>query len=137
MPRFGDKVHEVAAIEDGSVVVDTQGERGEVQLAKPMPRGSTDARPEQFARRGSAQVDAKKRTLLKPDAKNVVRHIGRGNEMELRRVGKIMKRHRGLNDIPRGSGPNMESEIANCLKASPELFTITTTTDGGAVTVAA
>ena len=130
-PRYGDKVHEVAAIEPGSVVVDTQGKREAAKLLRPVPRGSADARPGQFARRGSAQVDAKKRALLEPFAKKVVRLIGRGNDMELWRVGEFMKRQRGFNDRAREA----KSKIANFLRAFPELFTVTTSTEGGTANV--
>ena len=128
-------MHEVAAIEPGGVVVDTQGKREAAKLVRPVPRGSADARPGQFARRGSAQVDAKKRALLEPFAKKVVRHIGRGNDMELWRVGEFMKRQRGFNDRAREAGINMKSKIANFLRAFPELFTVTTSTEGGTANV--
>ena len=116
-------------------MVDTQGKKEPVKLVKPVPRGSADARPGQFARRGSAQVDAKKRALLEPFALKVVRHLGRGNEMELWRVGELIKQQRGFNDRAREAGINMKSKIANFLRAFPELFTVQTTMDGGTVTV--
>ena len=73
-------MHTVAEI-NGGVVTDTQGNKEAVKLVKPVPRGSVDARPGQFVRRGSAQIDTKKRAILDSYAKKVVRHIGRGNEM--------------------------------------------------------
>ena len=135
-PRFGDKVHQVATVE-GGIVTDTQGKKEAVKLVRPVPRGSTDARPGQFVRRGSAQVEVKKRALLETYAKKVVRHIGRGNEMELWRVGVFIKTQRGFNDRAREAGINMKSKIANFLRAFPELFTVQTTMDGGTVTVTA
>ena len=134
-PRFSDKVHQIARIEEGNVVVDTQGKKEAVKLVKPVPVGSTDARPGQFARRGSAQVDAKKRAILEPFARKVVRHIGRGNDMELWRVGEFVKRQRGFNDRAREAGINMKRKIANFLRAFPELFTVITSTEGGEATV--
>ena len=134
-PRFGDKVHTVAEI-NGGVVTDTQGNKEAVKLVKPVPRGSVDARPGQFVRRGSAQVDAKKKAILDSYAKKVVRHIGRGNEMELWRVGVFMKKQRGFNAAAKEAGINMKSKIANFLRTFPERFTVQTTADGGTATVA-
>ena len=110
-PRFGDKVHTVAEI-NGGVVTDTQGNKEAVKLVKPVPRGSVDARPGQFVRRGSAQIDAKKRAILDSYAKKVVRHIGRGNEMELWRVGVFMKKQRGFDAAAKEAGINMKSWVA-------------------------
>lgn len=121
---------------EGGVVTYSQGRREAVNLVKPVPRGSTDARPGQLTRRGSAQVDANPRASLEPFAKQVVRHLGRCDEMELWRVGEFMKRQRGLNGRARYDGINMKSNIANCLRAFPGMFIVQTTSDGGAVTVA-
>lgn len=93
-------------------------------------------RPGQFTRRGSVQVDKKKRAILEPYAKKVVRHIGRGNDIELWRVGEFMKRQQGFNDRARESGINMKSKIDNFLRDFPDLFTVQTTADGGTVTYA-
>ena len=65
----------------------------------------------------------------------VVRHIGRGNDMPLWQVGEFMKRQRAFNDRAREAGINMKSKIANFLRAFPELFTVTTSTEGGEATV--
>ena len=66
----------------------------------------------------------------------VVRHIGRGNDMPLWQVGEFMKRQRAFNDRAREAGINLKNKIANFLRAYPERFTVHTTTDGGAVTIA-
>ena len=80
-------------------------------------------------------MEVKKRALLETYAKKVVRHIGRGNDMELWRVGEFMKRQRGFNDRAREAGINMKNKIANFLRAFPELFTVITSTEGGEATV--
>ena len=127
-------MHTVSEIK-GGVVTDTQGNKEAIKLVKPVPRGSVDARPGQFVRRGSAQIDTKKRVILDSYAKKVVRHIGRGNEMELWRVGVFMKKQRGFNAAAKEAGINMKSKIANFLRAFPELFTVTTSTEGGVANV--
>ena len=55
--------------------------------------------------------------------------------MELWRVGEFMKRQRGFNDRAREAGINMKRKIANFLRSFPELFTVTTSTEGGTATV--
>ena len=133
-PRFGDKVHEVARIEGGTVV-DSEGKRDPITFVKQVPRGSVSVTSGQFARRGSAQVEGKKRALLETYANKVVRHIGRGNTMELWRVGDLMKKQRAFNDKAREAGINMKSKIAIFLRAFPEQFTVTTSGAGGEATV--
>ena len=133
-PRYGDTVHTLAKIEDGQAVP-TDGARHNPKFVLPVPRGSSSVRTGPFARGGSAQVEAKKRSLLEPFAKKVVRHIGRGNDMELWRVGEFMKKQRNFNDKAREAGINMKSKIANFLRAFPELFTVTTPSAGGEATV--
>ena len=80
-------------------------------------------------------MEGKKRTLLEPFAMKVVRYIGRGNEMELWNVGEFTKKQRGFNDRAREAGINMTSKIAIFLRASPEYFTVTTSTEGGVANV--
>ena len=65
----------------------------------------------------------------------VLRHIGRGNTIELRRVGEYIKKQRGFNAASKEACINMESKIANSLRASPELFTVATSTEGGEANV--
>ena len=55
--------------------------------------------------------------------------------MELWRVSEFMKRQKGCNDGARESSINMKSKIANFLRAFPELFTVTTSTEGGVANV--
>ena len=73
--------------------------------------------------------------MLEPFAKKVVRHIGRGNEMELWRVGEFIKKQRNFNDRAREAGINMKSKIANFLRAFPEPFTVKTSAQGGEASV--
>ena len=133
-PRYGGEVHTLQKIEHG-VAIDTQGRTHNPKFALPVPKGSESITTSRFTRGGSAQVEGKKRTLLEPFALKVVRHIGRGNEMELWRVGEFMKKQRGFNDRAREAGINMKSKIANFLRAFPEYFTVTTSTEGGVANV--
>ena len=55
--------------------------------------------------------------------------------MELWRVGDFMTKQRGFNDRAREAGINMKSKIANFLRAFPEYFTVTTSTEGGVANV--
>ena len=67
--------------------------------------------------------------MLEPFAKKVISHIGRGNEMALWKVGEFMKKQRGFNDRAKEAGINMKSNIANFLRALPERFTVTTSSE--------
>ena len=80
-------------------------------------------------------IEQRKRRLLEPYAMRVLRHIGRGNTMELWRVGEYIKKQRGFNAAAREGGINMKSKIANFLRAFPELFTVNTSTEGGEANV--
>ena len=88
-----------------------------------------------ISRGGSAQIEAKKRAALEPFAKKVTSHVGRGDEMALWQVGEFMKKQRGFHDRAREAGINISSKIANCLRAFPESYTVTTSSEGGEATV--
>ena len=134
-PRYGDRVHTLATIEDGQAV-STDGERHNPKFTLSVPRGSASVESSPFARGGSAHAQAKKRRLLEPYAKQVARHIGRGNSMQLWRVGEFMKTQEGFDDKAREANLNIKSKIANFLRVFPTLFTVKTTAQGGHVAVA-
>ena len=128
-PRYNDQVRQVDKTE-GGVVFGTEGQQERVKFVKPVPRRSANIVPTPYARRGSVQTDTKKRRLLEPFAKKLIRHIGRGNSMELWRVGEFMKKQGNFNAAAREAGINMKSKIANFLRAFPELFTVQTSAQG-------
>lgn len=132
-PIYGDTVHTLEKIEDG-LAVDTDGARHNPMCVLHVPRGSTSAMSSPFSRRGSAKTEARKRAVLEPFANNVTSHLGKGNEMALWEVGEFMEKQR-FSDKAREAGINMESKITSCLRAFPERFTVTTSSEGGEATV--
>ena len=129
-------MHTLTRIEQGAAV-DTEGKKHNPKFVLAVPRGSESIKMSPFAKGGSAQVETKKRKLLEPFALKVVRHVGRGNTMELWRVGELMKKQKAFNDRAREAGINMKSKLANCLRAFPERFTVQTSGGEANVTVAA
>ena len=55
--------------------------------------------------------------------------------MELWRVGGHIKKQRGFNAAAKEAGIHIKSKIANCLRASPEICTVNTSTEGGEANV--
>lgn len=55
--------------------------------------------------------------------------------MELWRVSQHIKKQRGFNAAAKESGITMKSKIANLLRASTEISTVTTSAEGGVANV--
>ena len=135
-PRFSDKVHEVAAV-DGGTVIDTEGNRHSTKFVQAVPKSSANVRSTQFTRGGSAQVEQKKRRLLQNYATSVAALIrAAGGELELWRIGDRLKRMGpGFSIAAREAGLNQKGVIASFLRAFPERFELNIPRGGGKATV--
>ena len=135
-PRFSDKVHQVAAV-DGGTVIDTEGNRHSTKFVQAVPKSSANVRSTQFTRGGSAQVEQKKRRLLQNYATSVAALIrAAGGELELWRIGDRLKRMGpGFSIAAREAGLNQKGVIASFLRAFPERFELNIPREGGKATV--
>jgi len=77
-PNWSSDVHAVVGTE-GARVTDSAGEVSQTKLVQPVPTDSTEVAFGPYQTGGSAQVDAKRRDLLRPFVGPLATRIGRGS----------------------------------------------------------
>ena len=122
-PRFSNDVHKVAHV-DGGRVTDTKGAVHPTKFVHSVPATSANTQPrDQYVRRGSAQIDAKRQQVLRPFVNAVVAIIhNAGGALELWRLGNFLKKRAGFAIASREAGLNQESVIASFLRVFPAKF---------------
>ena len=135
-PRFSDEVHKVAHI-DGGRVTDTKGAVHPTKFVHPVPATSANTQPrDQYVRRGSAQVDAKRRQILQPFVNTVLAEIRKaGGTLELWRLGSFLKKRAGFAIASRQAGLSQASVIASFLRTFPARFKLDIPQAGGTASV--
>jgi hypothetical protein len=77
-PRFGDKVHAIAEVKRGGLVIDTEGNAFKSKHVLPVPAGSADAADTEEMKGGSAQTDRLRLAALSPFKERLVEFVGSG-----------------------------------------------------------
>ena len=125
-------MHKVAHIEGGRVT-DTKGALHPTKFVHSVPATSANTQPrDQYVRRGSAQIDAKRQQVLRPFVNAVVATIHKaGGTLELWRLGNFLKKRAGLAIASREAGLNQKSVIASFLRVFPAKFQLDIGKAGG------
>ena len=93
-PNWSSKVHAVQSTA-GARVRDSAGEVSQTKLVQPVPTDSTDVTFRPYATGGSAQVDERRRDLLRPFVGALVTKIGRAS-MGKKGAARFMKAQPGF-----------------------------------------
>ena len=118
-------------------MVDTEGKRHPTKFVRPVPSDSAPVQPrDRFARRGSAQVQAKRQVVLRTYATNIAKEIRKaGGTLELWRIGTMLKQMGGFDLASREAGLSQKGVVANFLRTFPAKFKLDIPAAGGTASV--
>ena len=133
--RYSDEIHRIDEVKGGHVTTQS-GKTYMTKLVLPVPLQSETAPSIPFAARGSAQIENKQRTILKPFADRAVEILRtHGSNIAIWRLANELDKLGGFREATRAARLNQKSVLSAFLRTFPSLFRLSLPERGGTAMV--